>query len=773
MLECLWDISYTHSTLTIHIKMSSRKRKADTASQAESADESPYKQARSESTNDTANKQNVNPQFFEDSPDNHTKLSTSVAKPPSKESEAAPLEDLPPTWDQASAADKILVELKQENTKQTWAKIQERWEQSTGEKAAKEMLSDRYKRLRDIMVHSKGAVRGKPKLKVVKEPLETPDQISTLSTTKVRSPSPVNSGPPDKSPRAVSRHSKTTTTTSDIASAAPEAAPDEDLPQSWEQANAADQLIVKMKTSRISYAKIEDAWQQLTGEKPAEGAMRDRYMSLRKLVTPPDINGASRARYPVKASTIDGAPDQAESRRAKSPLRMSKKRKAEAESSEESLDESSVESSDESSYESPKHSIPMARRKPSELAENQVKASAFDGQSDGPISKRKKITAKVASDDKAPAESSNELDEVSSQSLRVAKSAKRPRVKIAVAANLEAQNTMDTANEMVVEMKERGCDWVEISKAWTELTGKPSAPETTRKRYARIKKGSATEPKPITPALSKERIKSASSDEGSYESTRKRSKLTAETPRVTETPIKRNMDRGKRKTSVKYTESTTDEDELFAAPIEPIVTASAKRNAGRAAKVNRSDPQWLVTNEKSPLAYEDLHAEFSDPKTYEKFTKSDWEDLRETLPPNVPIDDDGYSIPMTFFKYDPDFRRGIREFQEDLATGRLDPGWQADAAQAMEERAQGEFDAFKEDQFEAFWGQKQKLQWDVHAGESGKIKLDMMIESGVFKVGDYFSFSRVFGRGKNGVLVEKDCKVGEILENVLLCQGYR
>lgn len=27
----------------------------------------------------------------------------------------------------------------------------------------------------------------------------------------------------------------------------------------------------------------------------------------------------------------------------------------------------------------------------------------------------------------------------------------------------------------------------------------------------------------------------------------------------------------------------------------------------RAAKVNRNDPEWLVTNEKSPLAHDDLH----------------------------------------------------------------------------------------------------------------------------------------------------------------------
>lgn len=127
------------------------------------------------------------------------------------------------------------------------------------------------------------------------------------------------------------------------------------------------------------------------------------------------------------------------------------------------------------------------------------------------------------------------------------------------------------------------------------------------------------------------------------------------------------------------------------------------------------------------------------------------------MPPDVPLNEDGYSIPMRYFKYDADFRRGIREFQEDLAFGRLEPSWQASAAEAMEERARGKFDAYKEGQFEQFWGQKQKLSRSVNAGESTNVKLEMMVGKGVFKVGDYICYSRVIGR--NGVHIEKDSMV--------------
>lgn len=161
-----------------------------------------------------------------------------------------------------------------------------------------------------------------------------------------------------------------------------------------------------------------------------------------------------------------------------------------------------------------------------------------------------------------------------------------------------------------------------------------------------------------------------------------------------------------------------------------------------------------------------VQAELCDPKTYENFTLEDWSDLAAILPDEVPHSDDG-SISLEFFKYNPDFRRGIREFQEDLATGRLEPAWQAAAAEAMEDRARGNFDTYKEKQFEEFWGQKQKLDGHALAGESAKLKLDVMIQNGVFKEGDIFSYYRVTRRVKDKMVFEKDCTVGTMVSLVL------
>ncbi len=187
----------------------------------------------------------------------------------------------------------------------------------------------------------------------------------------------------------------------------------------------------------------------------------------------------------------------------------------------------------------------------------------------------------------------------------------------------------------------------------------------------------------------------------------------------------------------------------------------AKRpSKGRAAK-KQDDPVWATQNSNSHLVDQDLHAKYCDPATYQNWTKEDWEEIRDCLPENAPYNDDGYSVPMHFFRHDPDWRRLVREFQDDLGAGRYEPQWLKQAALAMEERAAGKFDKFKEDQFEAFWGQKQtSSQREVRAGESAKIKLPQLVEAGLIKVGDDLSYRRTF-RSKAGdlLMIEKDLKV--------------
>lgn len=110
-------------------------------------------------------------------------------------------------------------------------------------------------------------------------------------------------------------------------------------------------------------------------------------------------------------------------------------------------------------------------------------------------------------------------------------------------------------------------------------------------------------------------------------------------------------------------------------------------------------------------------------------------------------------------RYSNVWRDAVRQFQVDLQAGRYDPEWLRQAAEAMEERAQGKFDKWKEEEFEEFWGQKQKLDYSVIAGESSRVKLDTLIQKGVVRKGDVWKYTRVFGRKNERVLVEKEAKV--------------
>lgn len=84
-------------------------------------------------------------------------------------------------------------------------------------------------------------------------------------------------------------------------------------------------------------------------------------------------------------------------------------------------------------------------------------------------------------------------------------------------------------------------------------------------------------------------------------------KLAAGTPTRTSAPRLR-------KANPKYADDDDgdiDDDEFVERVQQKAETPKKRTPASRKAKVQRDDPEWLVTNEKSPLAYEDLHVSWS------------------------------------------------------------------------------------------------------------------------------------------------------------------
>jgi hypothetical protein len=158
----------------------------------------------------------------------------------------------------------------------------------------------------------------------------------------------------------------------------------------------------------------------------------------------------------------------------------------------------------------------------------------------------------------------------------------------------------------------------------------------------------------------------------------------------------------------------------------------------------------------------------SQPQAWNCLEETEKQEILALLPPDVHPDaqaaaDDSNSkippIPDSFIRYSNNWRDGIRQFQLDLENGRYDPEWLQQAQDAREQRERGDFDKFKEREFEAFWGQKQKVPDGALAGESARVKLGTLIREGVILLGDIWRFHYVYGRGPGKIVIEKEARV--------------
>lgn len=64
--------------------------------------------------------------------------------------------------------------------------------------------------------------------------------------------------------------------------------------------------------------------------------------------------------------------------------------------------------------------------------------------------------------------------------------------------------------------------------------------------------------------------------------------------------------------------------------------------------------------------------------------------------------------PQAFSMSNDCFRTDVAKFKQDLKNGHLAKTWQTAAEQAVIERATGEYDEWKAEEAEAWWGQKSK-----------------------------------------------------------------
>ncbi|PYI10763.1 hypothetical protein BO78DRAFT_393738 [Aspergillus sclerotiicarbonarius CBS 121057] len=198
--------------------------------------------------------------------------------------------------------------------------------------------------------------------------------------------------------------------------------------------------------------------------------------------------------------------------------------------------------------------------------------------------------------------------------------------------------------------------------------------------------------------------------------------------------------------------------------------AKPKRNPRRAVK-DQWEEQQLMTSAKSQLVNLDLVQLLANPQAWDCLEENEKQEILKLLPDNAHPDpsslpDDPQAKipppPQSFLRYSNEWRDGIRHFQLDLEDGHYDPAWQRQANQAMQERAAGKFDKFKEEEFEQFWGQKQKMDRTLVAGQSSQVKLKTLTDNGAIQEGDVWKYSRCFSKGPAKILVEKEVKIVKI-----------
>ncbi|KAJ5936081.1 hypothetical protein N7454_005379 [Penicillium verhagenii] len=197
----------------------------------------------------------------------------------------------------------------------------------------------------------------------------------------------------------------------------------------------------------------------------------------------------------------------------------------------------------------------------------------------------------------------------------------------------------------------------------------------------------------------------------------------------------------------------------------------AKKTPRKSAARGKWSEEHLLTSDKSLLIDTDLVKLLASSAAWHVLEEDEKRQILDLLPvdthpnPDPPEDNPNAPIPPlpdSFVRYSNNWRDGIRQFQLDLQNGRYDPEWLRQADEARQQRENGDFDTFKEREYEEFWGQKQKLDKSLPAGESGKVKLATLVDEGVIRIGDVWRFNYVYGKGAERIFIDKEARVTEI-----------
>jgi hypothetical protein len=202
------------------------------------------------------------------------------------------------------------------------------------------------------------------------------------------------------------------------------------------------------------------------------------------------------------------------------------------------------------------------------------------------------------------------------------------------------------------------------------------------------------------------------------------------------------------------------------------------RGKGRAKKATRAtmlkDKKTILFSEKSPLIGRSVHVSPSPNDKryimlicqqrilevgYKKLSKKRQILARALLPDVDLVYRDGHNLPKLhpyFWIRNIPIKTAAREYGEELEDGCWTKRYAEEAYEARYWRSHGLLDKAKDGEYESYWGQKQKLCYNIRAGDSTYIKPKMMMEHRLLKAGDIWRYSRNFGTREP---ITKECIV--------------
>ncbi|KAF2633317.1 hypothetical protein BU25DRAFT_405227 [Macroventuria anomochaeta] len=142
----------------------------------------------------------------------------------------------------------------------------------------------------------------------------------------------------------------------------------------------------------------------------------------------------------------------------------------------------------------------------------------------------------------------------------------------------------------------------------------------------------------------------------------------------------------------------------------------AKASPGKKGASKVFDPVYITTNSTGRLGKADMYHMLLEDEAWTNLSAEQQATLVSMLPDTAETQQllakikagETEDTRPQIFKANVCFRTEVAKFQADLTNGHLAKTWQAVAEQAVIERAAGEYDAWKAEEAELWWGQKSK-----------------------------------------------------------------